>query len=110
MTLDCSHAYLDNPRRAQELGIDCVAVPRKTFPGVVVVKIQLFPGKLLKISDPYGALIMHMSPVADMNRDLALFLARANITDDRGFGYFDADMSQEGRLVIYLDHNWRCTW
>jgi hypothetical protein len=106
--LPCWHGYLDNPVNAKAIGVDCIAAPQKTFPGVVVVKIQLFGDLGVKICDPHGVLIV--SGVSDAEWFVSLeklLLARPTF---RNVGYFDADMSQEGRLVIFLDHNWRCTW
>jgi hypothetical protein len=108
---DCFVAYLDHAANAEYHGIDCVAVPKKTFPGLTVVKIQLNRGKRFKICDPNGVLVMKIckhSEVFQLFRQL--FLQLATVTDGEGVAYCDADLSQEGRMVMFFDHKWKCTW
>jgi hypothetical protein len=66
-------------------------------------------GKLgVKICDPHGVMIVSAASDAEWFASLKkLLLARPTF---RKVGCFDADMSQEGRLIIYFDHNWKCTW
>jgi hypothetical protein len=116
VTLDCSEAYLDNPDHADDLDIECRVVPRKTFPGVTVVKIQLFSLSSFKmtgfkICDPNGVLIVRVyesEPVFDHMRQLFTRVTTMSCTP--GYGYFDADMTQEDQLTIFFDHSWKCTW
>jgi hypothetical protein len=111
LTIDCSRSYLDQPDYAIVYGYDYVRVPKKTFPGVVVVKIQRFGDIGVKICDPYGVLIASSARGADWFEPLKrALLARKAFSSGEGAAYFDADMTQEGRLVILLDHDWKCTW
>jgi hypothetical protein len=107
VTIDCSGCYhaVQNP-----------ATPR-TFPGVVVVKIQMFADSVCKISDPHGLLNV-LVPGEDEGFEKIRAQMPVPVTDDTetnsvaqsGVAYFDADMSVEGRLVVYLDRWWKCTW
>jgi hypothetical protein len=109
VTLDCADGYLDDPR--QRLGIDCITSPRKTFPGVVVVKISMAPFRAVKICDVHGVLALYMGPGSDgFDRLEPLLRARTRIEHDLGCGYFDADMTVEGRLIVFMDRTWKCTW
>jgi tetratricopeptide (TPR) repeat protein len=110
LAIDCSRSYLDDPENARDRNCDCVSVPKKTFPGVVVVKVQMSSDSAVKVSDPNGVTSACASGDTDWARLLKQALrARGPITGG-AYGYFDADMSQEGRIVILLDHNWKCTW
>jgi hypothetical protein len=110
LTLDCSRWYMDDPSIAR-YGIEPVPVPRKTFPGLVVIKIITLPGFMYKLCDPHGVFLKFItrgeSGFAEM---LEMFPKCALDHMGMGFGYFDADMSQEGRLVVYLDRSWKCIW
>jgi hypothetical protein len=111
ISLDCARGYLDNPENAELLGVDCVAVPRKAVSGLVTIKVQLFRGTGFKICDPCGLLVLMVNEeAAEFQQLRQMFLLRATAAGGVGFGYFDADMSQQGRLDIFFDHSWKFTW
>jgi tetratricopeptide (TPR) repeat protein len=110
MIIDCTLAYCDNPENARDRSCDCVSVPQKTFPGVVVVKVQIWPDYSVMVSDPNGVLCCSALGHVDWAARLKEALLERGPVEEGAHGYFDADMSQEGRITILLDHNWKCTW
>jgi hypothetical protein len=118
LTFDCSRCYLDRKKKANFHGFDRVTLPRKTFPGVVVVKIRMI-GRTLEICDPHAVLIVCDADDPDRNREAfeelnRLMRERTTVVvadqEEEAYGYFDADMTQKGRLVLFMDRNWKCTW
>jgi hypothetical protein len=119
VTFDCSEAY--RIYRDKRRGWDRFVVPW-TFPGVVVVKVQLARElDSVTISDAHGVLSLSNFNVSMRDRkkfgklkESLLQLRTVSPEDALGesdaFGYFDADVSVENRLVIYLDRAWKCTW
>jgi hypothetical protein len=112
LELDCSNDYRDNHDAMLSLEWHCVPVPKKTFPGVVVVKVvMLNVGSFIKIVDSHGALVPIVEESSKVYARLRqLLLARVPLVGGCAVGYFDADLSVEGRLVVYFDHVWKCTW
>jgi hypothetical protein len=57
MTLDISRGYYDCS--ANKMAERSLVVPQKTFPNLVLIKIQMFPiNRSLKICDPHGVFIL----------------------------------------------------
>jgi tetratricopeptide (TPR) repeat protein len=97
VVLDCSEDYLDNPEKAEALGIDCVVVPRKTFPGLTVVKMQVSAERKFRICDPHGVFVLFVTGEHAGYRSMAMpFAMHATLNGLEGVGYFDADMSMGG--------------
>ena len=126
LEIDCSRGYLDDPKNAHEMQVDCMVVSRRTFPGVVVVKIQLVSGGA-KICDSHGVIMFYEFDPKLLASLETLMRVHGTFLGTHGFGYYDADMSQivrvrfvvsfqmsdalfQGRLIIYFDRAWKCTW
>jgi hypothetical protein len=116
LIFDCSHSYL-------VFGGDDREFVKKTFPGVMVVKVQMTDMHDFTICDAHGVLSLNQDDIVLDSRNnesfeklkqLLLQLGTVSPADKDGnsdaFGYFDADMSVENRLIIYLDRAWKCTW
>jgi tetratricopeptide (TPR) repeat protein len=124
ITLNCARSYLDRRMIAKPLGFDRMQVPKKTFSGVVVVKVRMRSPLFFTICDPNGVFVLrdcdewNYGPCNSEESFLLLkklMLQRGTVAakDEYGcdaYGYFDADMSVKGRLIIYFDRNWSCTW
>jgi hypothetical protein len=112
LSLTCKNVYADEPEVARHTGIDCIRLPRKTFPGVVVIKIQMFEDRTMKISDPNGVIRLFTSAsIFLQHKSLEIaFLRSATIVGGFAVAYFDADMSVADRLVFFMDRAWKCTW
>jgi hypothetical protein len=110
MTLDITRGYYDCS--ANPMAESLLVVPEKTFPAVVVIKVQQFPSRMLKICDPNGVFILTAFEDCEWFAPVEkLFLPHATFSHGgAGFGYFDADMSVEGRVVIFFDRAWKRTW
>jgi hypothetical protein len=109
VTSDCTECYLDMPEVAEALTIECMPLPRRTFPGVVVVKMQLLMNGLLKACDPYG--VLSMGGTTEWYEEaIDLFRPHATTVGSAAYAYFDADMSVENEITVYMDRALKCTW
>jgi hypothetical protein len=103
------HYYRDNEKTARLADYDCIPVPQRTFPGLVVVKILLLPNGYMKMCDPHGVFSINTAD-GELEEWKRMFLCTARMYQRYGVGYYDADMSVEDRVVVYMDRCWKCTW
>jgi hypothetical protein len=108
VVLDCAPCCLDKAEMAKANQIDCVVRPKKSFSGLTLVKLVLMPTKDVRICDSHSLVLVQFQPPQEALEQLervAVTRCGAGL-----MAYLDADMSVEGRLVLYMDRAWKCNW
>jgi hypothetical protein len=68
-------------------------------------------GPIFKICDSNSDFIKYMMPFDEGYEHLQHeYRKHATFIEHVGCAYFDADMSKQGRVVLYMDRPHKCTW